>query len=93
MNPKSAALAFRIWQYAHPLGWDCTVAEIADELREPVQRVQAICQHRGWNRKLRKVAGWQGNGGQNSSIPGFSDVVGAIHTIARYRRLAEEPTE
>jgi hypothetical protein len=85
MNPKSMALAYRIWCYAHPLGWDCTVAEIADELREPVQRVQRICSHRGWNRKLRVV---QTNRIDTGTI-GF-----AVSTdLARYRRLAEEPSE
>jgi hypothetical protein len=93
MNPRSAALAFRIWRYAEPLGWDCTVAEIADDLREPVQRVRAICQHRGWNRKLRGVSspGHDFKGGKHSFGYGFAELQSA--TIARYRRLAEEPSE
>jgi hypothetical protein len=90
MNPKSMALAYRIWCYANPLGWDCTAAEIADDLREPVQRVQRICSHRGWNRKLRTVR--RADGANNSyGAFGFSDTASAA--INRYRRLAEEPSE
>lgn len=52
-NPKSEALAFRIWAYAEPLGWDCTVKDIADELGEGWRRVMNICRHRGWLGRLR----------------------------------------
>lgn len=52
-NPKSEALAFRIWAYASPLGWDCTVKDIAEELGEGWQRVMNICRHRGWLGRMR----------------------------------------
>jgi hypothetical protein len=89
-NPRSAALAFRIWRYAEPLGWDCTVAEIADELRESTQTVNNICWRRGWNRKLRTVTRTDGCNNSTAAY-GFSEA--ATHSIARYRRLAEESPE
>jgi hypothetical protein len=92
-NPVSAALAFRIWQYAQPIGWDCTVAEIAAELREPVQRVGRICSARGWNYKLRRPSvigiGYTGSG----SAPGHGFDELRSSTLSRYRRLAEESPE
>lgn len=53
-NPKSEALAFRIWAYASPLGWDCTINDIAEELDEKVRRVGRICQNKGWLSRLRR---------------------------------------
>jgi hypothetical protein len=92
-NPVSAALAFRIWQYAQPIGWDCTVAEIAAELREPVQRVNRICSHRGWNLKLRQpsLRGIDYTGSRHGYRYGFGELQSAA--LSRYRRLAEEPSE
>jgi len=55
-NPKSEALAFRIWAYAEPLGWDCTVKDIAEELGESWQRVSRVCVLKGWASRLRNAA-------------------------------------
>ena len=56
MNPKSEALAYRIWAYASPLGWDCTVKDIAEELGESWQRVNRVCQLKGWQGRMRHGA-------------------------------------
>lgn len=52
-NPKSEVLAFYIWAYASPLGWDCTVKDIAEELGESWQRVRRVCTIKGWSGRLR----------------------------------------
>jgi hypothetical protein len=52
MNPRTAAIAYRIWAYANPRGWDCTVREIADELEESVHSVRGICTSKGWSHRL-----------------------------------------
>lgn len=54
MNPRTEALAYRIWAYARPLGWDCTAHDIADALGEPWQRVSRVCAVKGWGNRLRK---------------------------------------
>jgi predicted secreted protein len=93
-KPVSAALAFRIWRYAEPLGWDCTAAEIADALGEPINRIVAICRHRGWNHKLRKVTrdertdDWR----YSANLFGIIDA-GRASPLDRCRRLAEESPE
>jgi hypothetical protein len=53
MNVKTEALAFRIWAFAHPKDWDCTIHEIADVIRESPQRIAAICRVKNWTERLR----------------------------------------
>ncbi len=53
INPKTEALAFRIWAYAAPLGWNCTFAEAADHLGISTRQVAAVCVVKGWNSRFR----------------------------------------
>jgi hypothetical protein len=53
MNVKTEALAFRIWAFAKPKAWDCTVHEISEVVGETPQRIAAICRTKGWNTRLR----------------------------------------
>lgn len=53
MTPRSEALAFRIWAYCHPLGWDTTVSDIADALDVDAGRVGKILKAKGWTQRLR----------------------------------------
>lgn len=55
MTPRSEAIAFRIWAYATPLGWDCTVNEIAEELGISWQQANRICCAKRWNTRLRHM--------------------------------------
>ena len=55
MNPRTEALAFRIWQHCEPKGWDCTSQEIAEALDEPRQRVISVMHWKGWSWKLRRT--------------------------------------
>lgn len=59
-KPKLMALAYRIWAYATPREWDVTLAEIADELDEDINRVRAVVQHRGWLGRIRKATAGSG---------------------------------
>ena len=56
MTPRSEAIAFQIWAYATPLGWDCTVNEIADELGISYQMAAKICHVKGWHNRIRHCA-------------------------------------
>lgn len=57
LKPASEALAYRIWAYAKPIGWDCTVVEIAEALEEHTSRVSNVCHIKGWLPRLRAGVG------------------------------------
>lgn len=54
-NPKQKALAFRIWAYAKPRGWNCTIAEIADALDVAIQPVINALRYEGWMPRIPKT--------------------------------------
>lgn len=51
-NPKTEALAFRIWQAARARDWQVTVKELADELGENWQRIVSVLRGKGWATRL-----------------------------------------
>lgn len=53
MGPKIETLAFRIWQYAEPLGWDATVQEIAEHLDVNSRSVRSVLKQKGWYGRVR----------------------------------------
>lgn len=53
MSPATEALAFRIWAYASPRGWDVTAWDIAQALDESIQRVQYAITAKGWRERVR----------------------------------------
>ena len=53
MNPKSEALAYRIWAFCEPRGWNVTISEVADALNEPTTTVHNIMRHRRWSSRIR----------------------------------------
>lgn len=53
MSAHTEAIAYRIWAYAEPLGWDCTVKEIAEALGVGWRTVANTCRHRNWLQRLR----------------------------------------
>lgn len=53
MTPKSEAIAYRAWVMARERGWDCTIAEIADEMGLSAKSLGAIMQHKGWVDRFR----------------------------------------
>lgn len=56
MTPANEALAYRIWAFCEPLGWNVSVKDIAEEMGCSWQRARTICQHRRWLNRLRKDA-------------------------------------
>jgi hypothetical protein len=53
---RSDAIAFRIWQYANPIGWDCNLSDVAEALGVTTNTARAIAQWRGWLGRFRKDA-------------------------------------
>ena len=53
LSPRSETLAFRIWSYAGPRGWDLTLQELADGLGETMERVRNTCLLKRWTDRLR----------------------------------------
>jgi hypothetical protein len=53
MNVKTEAVAFRIWAFANPKAWDCSIYEISDAINEAPQRIAAVCRSKNWNSRLR----------------------------------------
>ena len=47
------ALAFRVWAYAHPRGWDCTAGEVADALGVSNQAVRGVVVRKHWLGRFR----------------------------------------
>lgn len=62
MSIQTEALAFRIWAFAKPKDWDCSVHDIADAVGESPQRTAGVCRVKGWTERLR------------SSGPGYRDI-------------------
>jgi len=53
MTPKSEALAFRVWAYAAPRGWDCTHKEVAEALDASPYTIGNISRWKGWSGRFR----------------------------------------
>lgn len=53
MSPRTEALAYRIWAYAEPRGWDVSINDIADALDVTVRRCGKVCATKGWTSRLR----------------------------------------
>lgn len=69
MTPRGHAIAFRIWQYCQPLGWDCTLAEVADALDEPLATVRAVIKLKNWGGRLRMTKTYyRGSGGNDYAL-------------------------
>lgn len=56
MTPANEALAYRIWAFCEPLGWDCTALEIAENVDDSAHRVGAILRWKGWAGRIRRGA-------------------------------------
>lgn len=53
-NPHLEAVAFRIWTYAEPLGWDVSVPDLADALDLPKREIDKALYYKGWARRLKR---------------------------------------
>lgn len=63
-NAHFASTAFRIWQFAEPLGWDCTTPEIADAINENARWVGRVIARKGWSNRVRarRFSSWGASG-------------------------------
>lgn len=66
MTPKNEALAFRIWQYCTPIGWDCTSVEVAHAIDVSHIRVCEILNTKKWTTRLRSTHRRKGVGKAHS---------------------------
>ncbi len=80
MTPRGHAIAFRIWQLCKPLAWDCTLAEVAEAVDEPVATVRAVIKLKNWGGRLRTTkAHYRGAGGNSyaasadNALDGYSN--------------------
>lgn len=53
MSARTAALRFRIWQYAAPREWDVTCTEIAEALGESTGRIGQAMRYGNWHSRIR----------------------------------------
>lgn len=53
LSPRTQALAYRIWAYCEPLGWDASVRDIAEALGEPISAISGTVGIKGWHTRLR----------------------------------------
>lgn len=51
-TPRYKARCFRIWREGRSVGWDCTLAELAQAVGLPRSTVQVICAERGWVERM-----------------------------------------
>lgn len=52
LSPRAEALAFRIWQVAHPVDWCVSLTEVAAVLGESVEELRRVCRRKGWQTRL-----------------------------------------
>jgi hypothetical protein len=96
MTPRAMALAYRIWCYAEPLGWDCTVREIAEALGVGNRAVSHMAEVKGWTNRFRgRMDGFDYVWGRKSPAVNETILVGETEraTVGRFARLAEEDAE
>jgi hypothetical protein len=53
LSPKSEALAFRIWAYAEPKGWDVLLADVAKDLNISIAQARWVVTAKRWNSRFR----------------------------------------
>ena len=53
MSPRLEAYAFRIWRFAEPLAWNCTIGEIAEGTGIHGPTIGHVCNVKDWRRRLR----------------------------------------
>ncbi len=53
LSPKSEALAYRIWAYCEPRGWNVTPREIGDEIGICASHVVQLLWRKGWHTRVR----------------------------------------
>ena len=52
-TPRTEAIAFRMWAYCEPLGWNCTFGEVAEHLGVNIKSVVSVATMRKWTDRMR----------------------------------------
>lgn len=55
MNPRTEALAYRIWAFAKAREWNVTTSDLADALDVDRHRVSRVVGVKGWMPRLRST--------------------------------------
>jgi hypothetical protein len=55
MTPREHALAFRIWHHCEPIGWDCTISEVAEALGVNRLLLGQVAAKKGWSSRFRSA--------------------------------------
>lgn len=55
MSIKAQALAFRVWQVAEPIGWDCTTQDVARAVGVYHLQVCKVVKAKGWQSRFRST--------------------------------------
>jgi len=72
-NPRTARIAAAIHYHAKPLGWDCTIADLADATGEDANVIRGVLQAKGWLDRVRRMSARDGDYfAAASSIAGHS---------------------
>lgn len=74
-NPRTEAIAYRIWAWCRECEWRTNLLEIADELKLDVNVARGVIQSRGWSRRLGGVTKSGVDGGRGV-MSGFVDSFG-----------------
>lgn len=53
MNPRSETIAFLVWAYCEPRGWNCTYAECAEHIGCHWRAVVGVARKKGWLNRFR----------------------------------------
>jgi len=69
MNPRTQAIAYRIWCHADPRGWDVSIPELAEALEVRKGVIIGVCQHKGWLDRLRVARQDRSGDGRWSEAP------------------------
>lgn len=56
MNPKTEALAFRIWAYSDPRDWNVTTIDVAEALEVDRNRVSRVVALKRWAGRFRSTS-------------------------------------
>ena len=91
IQPKTHALAYRIWAYAEPREWNCTVNELANALNENRKSIVAACTAKGWNHRLRTAVTYDANYVSSSAYP--SEVNSLLREQVRASSVNQSVTE
>jgi hypothetical protein len=60
-KPRTERIAAAIYYHAKPLGWDCTIADLADATGEDANVIRGVLQAKGWLGRVRRMSARDGD--------------------------------